>query len=470
MFLPLKTEAHDGRIRFGAIGLIVCCILVHILVWRDNAARSGTMDGLEQELTRHKSDKKLEDMLKNVGGDGVFDDGTPAKERDSSATPAKEELLKEELQKERRASLFYRLALVVGDFNPINLITHQFTHADLMHLFFNMWFFYLVGVTLEKYWGVGKFILLYLACGVIAALGFMLVSGAASRGIPMVGASGAIAGMMGAFAVTHGDAKVTMLWIFGFRVRTFQISSRIYLGFWMAGQLWDAFIHSGQSGGVAFMAHISGFLGSILIGKTIKGDVFYKRAYVQDTFAADMDKLVSGRKLDLSSQATAPMAPAHQNGTDVITILNQASHALDDGRRRDAGNLLSSALEKAFGIPGLDPKVLETALNRVLDSHPAAELPVGALYAWARRLESVDWWQWAIRFYDAAAADPTPGTNGHAKSNARFRAAAIRMDHLYEKDRARLGFQAILASEPEGNFAEEAGARLKALQSAPDIR
>lgn len=465
MFLPLKTEAHDGKVRFGALAIIAVCLLIHLLVWRDNVSRRGEVGGLEQELTRHTAEKKLEKMLKSVGGDGVFDDGTPARERDSSAALAKEKLLEA-----RRSSLFYRLALVGGDFNPINLITHQFAHADWIHLIFNMWFFYLVGVTMEKFWGTGKFILLYLACGIIAALGFMLVSGAKSRGIPMVGASGAIAGMMGAFAVTHGDAKVTMMWMFGFRMGTFQVSSRVYLGFWMVGQLWDAFTHSGQSGGVAFMAHVSGFLGGMLLGKKIPGDVFYKRAYVQDTFSADMGKLVSGEKLDVPSQAKAPSAPAHQNGTEVITVLNQASHAMDDGRRRDAGNLYSSALEKAFGIPGLEPKIMETALHRVLDSQPAAELPGGALYAWARRLESADWWQWAIRFYDAAAADPTAATNAHAKSTARFRAAAIRMDHLFEKDKARQGFQAILTSEPEGNFAEEAGARLKALQSAADLR
>jgi membrane associated rhomboid family serine protease len=458
MIIPLKTEAHDGRVRFGALGIIALCILVHFMVWRDNGTRVATMDRLERELSRHASDRQVDDLLKDVGGDGVFDDGSPARERDSLAARAGAELLGE-----RRASLFYRLALVEGDFNPINLITHQFTHADLLHLLFNMWFFYLVGVTMEKFWGTGRFILLYLICGVIAALGFMLVSGAKSRGIPMVGASGAIAGMMGAFAVTHGDAKVTLLWLFGLRARTFQISSRLYLGFWIAGQLWDAFIHSGQSGGgVAFMAHVAGFFGGVLFGKKVAGDVFYKKAYEPEIMAEAINKLASGEKL-VVKPSKAPEAPAYQSGSDIMTLLNQARHALEQGQRRDSGGMLFGALEKAFGVPGLDPKVLETALVRVLEAHPAAELPAGALYAWARRLETLDWWQWAIRFYDEAAADPTPGTNHHAKANAAFRAAVLRMDRRYESDRARLGFQAILAADPYGNFAEEAGQRLAAM-------
>lgn len=70
MFLPLKTEAHDGKVRFGALAIIAISLFIHLLVWRDNVSRSGEVGGLEQELTRHTAEKKLEDMLKGVGGDG----------------------------------------------------------------------------------------------------------------------------------------------------------------------------------------------------------------------------------------------------------------------------------------------------------------------------------------------------------------------------------------------------------------
>jgi membrane associated rhomboid family serine protease len=485
MFFPLKTEAHDGRFRLGALGIIGICILVHVLVWRDNAAREDRVSGLVSRVERDQADKKIEDMMKDVGGKDLFDEGAPPKAHDPEAaedgdaagsgaevaetapTPAAEPgpSAVEALQKEREASLFYRLALVKGDFNPLNLITNLFTHADLSHILFNLWFFYLVGVTMEKYWGTGKFIALYLGIGVFANLAFMLIAGAKSRGVPLVGASGAIAGMMGAFAATHGDAKVTMMWMFGFRMNTFQVSARIYLGFWIVGQLWDGFVHSGQAGGVAFSAHIAGFAAGFLLGKKVPGDAFYERAYAQDGFAKAVDDIVSGEKLEVRAAPKADLPPQHQGGGDVMTLLNQARHALEQGNGQAGGQLLFQALEKAFAIPGLDPRVFETALMRVMESLPYATLPGGVLYAWARRLESIDWWQWAIRFYDAAAHDPSSGTNAHARSNARFRAAVIRMDRLYEKDQARKGFQDILALEPEGSFAEEAGQRLAAMGS-----
>lgn len=457
MFFPLKTEAHDGKFRFGSLGIILACFLVHILVWRDNSARGGRVEELVREISRHETEKRVHDLIGEAGGEGVFDDGSAARESDAAKASAKEAL-----RKERASSLFYRLAVVLGDFNPINLITYQFTHADWLHLIFNMWFFYLVGVTMEKYWGMGRFLGLYAACGIIAALGFLAASGARMRGIPLVGASGSIAGMMGAFAVTHGDAKVTMLWLFGFRGGTFSISSRVYLGFWFAGQAWDAFVHSGSTGGgVAFLAHVIGFLAGLGFGKWVRGDVFYERAYARDTFGDAVDKLVSGEKLDVPEKK-APEARAHQDGTEVMTLLNQARHVLEQGRGREAGGLLTGAMEKAFAVPALDPKILETALRRVMESLPAAELPPGALYAWARRLEAMDWWQWAICFFDGAS-DPASGSNAHAQSNARFRAAVLRMDRRYEGDRAKAGFQAILDLEPNGDFAEEAGARLKAM-------
>lgn len=461
MFFPIKTEAHDGQVRFGSIGIIVACLILHIVIGRDSARREEKMGGLERELQDHRAGKHFDDMLKDVGGEGVFDDGSPARARDSAAAVAKAEL-----QEEREASLFYKLALVEGDFNPINLITHMFVHADWLHLIFNMWFFYLVGVTMEKYWGLGRFLLLYLACGIAAALGFMLVSGAKSRGIPMVGASGAIAGMMGAFMMTHGSAKVTLFWTAGFRGGTIPVSARVYLGFWIAGQLWDAFVHSGQAGGVAFMAHVAGFFAGVLVGKKVPADVFYQRAYKEDGFAQAIEKLEATEKL-IVPEAKPVEGPKLQDGSEIMTLLNQGRHALESGNGPAAAGLIASALEKSFAVPGLDPKIRETALIRVLESQPAAVLPGGALYSWARRLEGIDWWQWAIRFYDAAAVDATGATNPHAMRGAWFRAAAMRMDRGYEKDNARRGFEAILAGEPDGNFAEEAAQRLKAMGPAP---
>lgn len=459
MFLPIKTEAHDGRIRMGSVAIVLICLVVHILVSRDQSQRAGRMMELEREVMDQKVGRKFDDLLDQAGGQGVFDTEEDREERKAEA-----EETRAALEAERQGSLMYRLALVVGDFNPLNLITHQFTHGDWLHLIFNMWFFYIVGISMEKYWGLGRFLGIYLACGVLAALGFILLAGSRNAGIPMVGASGAIAGMMGAFAATHGDAKVMVMWIFGVRVKFFAIPAGWYLGFWAAGQVWDSFLHSNQAGGVAFAAHAAGFFAGLAAGKKIRGDAFYEKAYKPEFDLAVVDKLSSDAKLDIPKEA--PAAAHHQDGTLVTTLLNRGLHALEHGDRKAAGEDVFHAMEKALTIVGLDSRLVEGTLRRVLEALPSLDLPPGAVYAWARKLEQKDWWQWAILLYDAAAADFTPGTSPHSRSSSLFRAADLRLSHGHEKDRALLGLQAVMRNDPGSPLAADAEARLADLAAA----
>jgi len=279
MFLPIKTEAHDGRFRMGALAIVGICFIVHILVQQDFARRQEQLTQLQDQVSRDSIDTHVTDMIKEYAGDNGLSDSTTI-----SNHIEKMKSQSEVLEQVRKQTLFYKLALVSGDFNPINLITNLFTHSGWMHLIGNMWFFYLLGVTMEKYWGLGKFIGIYLSIGVLGNLAFLIVNGLGGRevSIPVVGASGAIAGMMGAFAVTHGEAKVTMFIMGGFRGSTFQISSRLYLAFWILTQIAESFWNREQAGGVAYSAHIVGFLSGMAAGKFIKGDVFYSKAYQVD--------------------------------------------------------------------------------------------------------------------------------------------------------------------------------------------
>lgn len=457
MFIPISTEANDGRIRMGSIGIILACFVIHVAVSLDEGRRAGRMAELHHEVQRGNSDKSFEKLLEDVGGEDVFDDRAT---RDARASDRVSTV--KALEAERKKSLMYRLALVAGDFNPINLITHQFVHGDWLHLIFNLWFFYIVGVTMEKYWGLGKFLGIYLACGILGALGFLILAGSKSQGIPLVGASGAIAGMMGAFAVTHGDAKVKMLWIFGFRIRFFSIPSRWYLGFWVAGQIIDTFVYSSQVSGVAFSAHVAGFLAGMVAGKKFPGDKFYEKAYTTLFSSEDIDRLASDEKLKIAKSPT--QGPVHQDGSDVNTFLNRGLHKLEHGDSKGAGENMFLAMDKALSNAGLSSHLVEAALRQILEALPRIDLPPGAAYSWGRRLEQKDWWPWAIRFYDAAAADFSPGTSPHSRSSSLFRAATLRMDHGQEKDRAILGFQALLRGDPGGPMAAEAETRLASMR------
>lgn len=212
---------------------------------------------------------------------------------------------------------------------------------------------------------------------------------------------------------------------------------------------------------MAFAAHVAG-LGA---GKVFKGDSFYEKAYTPEFTAAQVDRLSGPGKLDIPKAEAAP--PTHQDGSAVTTLLNRGLHHLEhvDGKR--AGEDLFQAMDKALTIPGLPTRVLEETVTRTLEVLSQADFPPGAVYAWGRRLEQKDWWQWAIRYYDAAAADFSPGTSAHSRNSSLLRAGSLRLDHNHEKDLGLRGLQMVLGNDPGGPFATEAKARLEAAFPTP---
>ncbi|RPH96100.1 rhomboid family intramembrane serine protease [candidate division KSB1 bacterium] len=153
--------------------------------------------------------------------------------------------------------------LLVRDFNllpqlpdhGLTLITSMFLHGGIFHIAGNMLYLWIFGNNVEDYLGHGKFILFYLVCGIAAALTHTLTQ--ITSPVPMIGASGAISGILGAYVVLYPRARVvTMLWIFFF-VRFVRIPAFIVLGIWFLMQLPGAL---GGQGGIAWFAHIGGFL------------------------------------------------------------------------------------------------------------------------------------------------------------------------------------------------------------------
>ena len=140
----------------------------------------------------------------------------------------------------------------------IALISSQFLHADIFHLVGNMWFLYLFGNNIEAQLGHWKFLIFYLFCGVVAA-GVQVITAPMSL-IPMVGASGAISGVMGAYLVRFPRAKILSLVFLGFFFTAIPIPSAVFLGLWIAGQTVYAAMANPNLPGVAYLAHISGFV------------------------------------------------------------------------------------------------------------------------------------------------------------------------------------------------------------------
>ena len=151
--------------------------------------------------------------------------------------------------------------VVPAYFAPATLITSMFLHGSWSHVLGNMWYLWIFGDNVEDRVGHGRFILFYLLCGIAAALGQVAVD--PNSTLPTIGASGAIAGVMGAYFVLYPHSRVLTLipWIF---LQIVELPAIVLLGFWFVMQLFSAgtiaMTTTSQAGGVAFAAHIVGFL------------------------------------------------------------------------------------------------------------------------------------------------------------------------------------------------------------------
>jgi rhomboid family protein len=153
--------------------------------------------------------------------------------------------------------------VVPAYFSAPTLITSMFLHGSWMHVIGNMWYLWIFGDNVEDRLGHGRFIVFYLLCGIAAALGQVFMDPTST--LPTIGASGAIAGVMGAYFVLYPHSRVLTLvpWIIIWEV--IELPAWVLLGFWFLIQLFSAGTiavtsSSHGSGGVAFAAHVAGFL------------------------------------------------------------------------------------------------------------------------------------------------------------------------------------------------------------------
>jgi len=158
-------------------------------------------------------------------------------------------------------------ALIPAQFNPVAMITSMFLHGGWMHLIGNMWFLWIYGDNVEDVLGHGKYIAFYLLCGVIASLAQYAIS-PFSR-VPMVGASGAIAGVMGAYMIKFPHSRIVTLIPIFFFWTTVEIPAVLILAYWFILQFFSGVGSIGYSqvsqGGVAFFAHIGGFIAGMIL-------------------------------------------------------------------------------------------------------------------------------------------------------------------------------------------------------------
>jgi rhomboid family protein len=170
--------------------------------------------------------------------------------------------------------------LVPARFHFSAVLTSMFLHGGWMHIIGNMWFLWIFGDNVEDVFGHFKYLVFYLLCGIAAAF-TQVVFSAGSR-LPMVGASGAIAGVMGAYLIKFPKSRiVTLVFIFIF-FTTIEVPAGLMLAYWFFIQFFSGIGTIGYShvsqGGTAFFAHIGGFItGMILVGVMGTRQIYVRR-------------------------------------------------------------------------------------------------------------------------------------------------------------------------------------------------
>jgi membrane associated rhomboid family serine protease len=280
MLIPIKHENMAAR-RWPVITLSLIVINTAVFLFTTSAIQHDAPElgevkshiiilaALHPELKMQPEEQRLvegfkqsrPDMWKRVQDPfrDIMDayDAKIKMQEDPSKLQQEMDSLNDQLVKLSATSITEQYAFVPANPRPISYLTANFMHGSWMHLIGNMWFLWLAGFVLEDAWGRWLYSAFYLIAGA-AALQFYLWSNPGSI-TPTLGASGAVAALMGAFLVRFPKMKITLLWWFFIRIRTFKAAAYWLLPLWLLTEMFYGSL-SGTSGGVAHWAHVGGFL------------------------------------------------------------------------------------------------------------------------------------------------------------------------------------------------------------------
>jgi len=269
LLIPLGPDAELPRLPRATVGLVALSVLAFFWTSRFDAVGAAAEEARLERiadwtlglLARDQPElgegrKRHASALDYLAADDTWRDTVPEGE------------LRERLEQcvgERRGLReghpFYRWGFVPAEVTVPRLVVHQFLHADLVHLLFNMIFLWAVGGLIESVWGGPLVTGLYLVSGVVAALAHAAAAPGSTE--PAVGASGAVAGLMGFFAVAHAREPMRLALVAALslapRIRFFSLPAAVFLGLWVVEQVFWTLMTTRIDVGVAFRAHLGGF-------------------------------------------------------------------------------------------------------------------------------------------------------------------------------------------------------------------
>jgi membrane associated rhomboid family serine protease len=291
-----------------------------------------------------------------------------------------------------------RWGLIPSDMSLITMITHMFLHAGWLHLLGNMLILYLAGPFIEDVWGRPLYAAFYLFSGIVAALIYIAFN--ADSNIPMIGASGAIAGVMGAFLVRYKNTKLRFFYMIGLFWRgTFTAPALVMLPLWFGEQLIYALLVGSlgdeHGGGVAYWAHVGGFAFGFGAAMAIKRWRIEER-YIDSNIESKVNrKIIDNTAVERALEAQAQGRP--EKAFEMLTAeLKRAPHnrdaalalwavAVDSGRAAEASKGLLRTIQHDLRT-GDREQALEH-WNELTTHAPEVQADAALLVRLARALE-----------------------------------------------------------------------------------
>ncbi|MBN1576721.1 MAG: rhomboid family intramembrane serine protease [Chitinispirillaceae bacterium] len=470
--IPFSTDVHDGRIRLAALEIIGLCLIVHIFVTVDNKRVERDIVKATQLWERERAEKMAAD---STGVNAILEMEKMIENYTNKRIPESYKELQNRIKEVRKTSLIYRLGLVLSDFKLHALFTSMFTHAGWMHLIGNMFFFYVCGVAMEQYWGYWRFLIIYLGCGLAAHAAFAGMSFATntfSSGIPLVGASGAIAGMMGAFVLTHFRVNVKLFYFIGFRGGVFELPAYAYLGFWFLEQIFYALMDTNHSSGVAYTAHIGGFVAGGVLGKLIKSEddasvVNPPLAQRQRERAAEAGRSSFPRGFyhaPASDERTIEeIAEGERETPSVIATEKAGWEALERGDVAQARQRLSLAMNTSLQYPDQFRADFANLFTNLIKQRDRLQFSQNEYYQWGKRLDALKEYKFAIICFDFAAFRDE---NAHIQKNSLLEASRLRIKTGYQTGKVRRDMEYLLGIDPDGIAGSQAREMLGQLKES----
>ncbi len=263
--IPLGADSPEPRLPRATATLVALTVLAFLLTFGADLTRSNAQLEEIQKIAEYslrglrpatqERAARYASPLTFLEQDGLWwSEAGPGNDRQRL------ESCRDDFRRLKRSHPFYRFGFVPAESWPVRLFSHQFLHADFLHLLFNMLFLWTVGGLIEATLGPAAFVAAYLLAGVAAAVSHALAHPTSVE--PAIGASGAVAGIMGMCAVLHFRDPIRIALVAGLglapRISLLSLPAAVVLGLWLLEQLFMAAFRS-SSLDVAFEAHLGGF-------------------------------------------------------------------------------------------------------------------------------------------------------------------------------------------------------------------